>query len=619
MSRTRTMRAACLHCLLLVALPLLCIPTRLTAKELPNNLLALSIEELMQVKVYTGSLTGTQRIDAPVSHTVITRQMIRATPARNLLDLIEVYVPGATYVNHYMGPRIGFRGILGDQNYSFLLLVNGRNMNLRMLQGPQYELENKDLNDIEEIEIIRGPGSVTYGPGAIGGVINIKTRSAASTQPGLRVRTEQNARYRYTNAFVEYRSKDSPLQVYANASYSRSRGIDDPEFYYVCWGENCGYGYMSPDWGNNDYGSAAPNALEDYAGDPELKLNLDLQRENFYAWLRYTSFSHTKQIQERNYSDGPGFSGLQGQSLVLATGHTLALGQDQELHSQLSFDSKSYRDVAGSFSSEYPQDHVLQRSASFSENILFLQSLFSSQRHERLKYSLGLEAEYQWYGPEWGEDDNRFLYRFQNTLGYVVLDPSSPFYQRLHEDLTFTIVDNIDGYQLAAFGELNYELTDRVVALLSARADKHAYSDWAFSPRLALMAQVSEHDHLRLVAQNSVRLPLYTNLYSENELSGQLAETERIAGLEGSYTRFLADRVQINTTLYYNKVDQVSWLGQEEAAGRIGTFEYAGIELEGLYSSPSLYLGMNYSYIHQTYWNPVAETEAYLSDMDRTL
>ncbi len=616
MPRFRPMRAARLHCILLVALLLGCITSTLRANELPDSLLSLSLEDLMEVEVYTGSITGTQRIDAPVAHTVITREMIRTTPARNLLDLIEIYVPGATYVDHYMGPRIGFRGILGDQNYSFLLLVNGRNMNLRMLQGPQYELENRELNDIEEIEIIRGPGSVTYGPGAIGGVINIKTRTAASIQPGVRVRTQQNLGYRYTNVFVEYQSEKAPLQVHANASYSRSRGIEDPDFYYVCWGENCGYGYMDVDWGENDRGSAAPNTLEDFDAQPQLKLNLDFQHEKLFGWLRYTSFSHTKQIQETVFADGPGFTGIQGQSLALTAGHSANPGQHLELRNTLSFDSKSYRDVAGVFRLDYPHDHILQRSASFSENSLFFQSLFSSQRHRRIKYSLGVEAEYQWYGPEWGEDDNTFLYRFQSPLGYTVLEESSQFYQRLHDSTTITVAEErIDGYQTAAFGEVNVRLSKKLVALISARADKHEFSDPAFSPRIALMAQLSEHDHLRLVAQNSVRLPLFANLYSQDRISDQPAETERIAGLEASYTRFIRDRIQVNATSYYNKVAQVSWLGTTQAAGRVGTFENAGVELEGIYSVPQLYFGLNYSYIHQLSWSPTANTEAYLSGM----
>ena len=71
-----------------------------------------------------------------------------------------------------------------DRPYKFLVNVNGVNVNIKAHYGARLELLNWELSDIERIEIIRGPGSVTYGPGAIGGVINIYTKTAREA-PGL--------------------------------------------------------------------------------------------------------------------------------------------------------------------------------------------------------------------------------------------------------------------------------------------------------------------------------------------------------------------------------------------------------------------------------------------------
>src|SRR5439155_3059341 len=92
--------------------------------------------------------------------------------------LLEVYVPGALWMAHNEGPHPGFRGIIVDRNYKFLLLVDGRLMNQKAHDGAVTELENWDLSDIAQIDVLRGPGSVTYGPGAIAGVISITTKSA---------------------------------------------------------------------------------------------------------------------------------------------------------------------------------------------------------------------------------------------------------------------------------------------------------------------------------------------------------------------------------------------------------------------------------------------------------
>lgn len=119
----------------------------------------MSFEELLNVYIILGTHTPSTLSELPVSVTRIDQNAIEVTPARNVLDLMEVYVPGVSFVNHWLGPRIGIRGVLGDQNTSYLLLLNGINMNMKTSHGPFFEIQNRDLNDIHSIEIIRGPGS----------------------------------------------------------------------------------------------------------------------------------------------------------------------------------------------------------------------------------------------------------------------------------------------------------------------------------------------------------------------------------------------------------------------------------------------------------------------------
>jgi outer membrane receptor protein involved in Fe transport len=126
----------------------------------------LSLEDLLNVEVTAaGTLVPTTEARSPSAITVITAADIRVTPHRNLLDLLEVYVPGAMVFTHSDGLKLGVRGIVSDRNLKFLLLVNGRQINQHGHSGAAAELANWDLSDIERIEVIRGPGSVTYGPG----------------------------------------------------------------------------------------------------------------------------------------------------------------------------------------------------------------------------------------------------------------------------------------------------------------------------------------------------------------------------------------------------------------------------------------------------------------------
>ena len=143
-----------------------------------DELMTMSLEDLMNMEVSIGTISGTSKSKLPASVTTITKEDIELSNAQNIVHLIQMYVPGANYFRHNEGANIGIRGITSDRNTKLLLTVNGLLVNQKAHRGVATELENWDMNDIDRIEIIRGPGSVTYGPGAIAGVINIVTKTS---------------------------------------------------------------------------------------------------------------------------------------------------------------------------------------------------------------------------------------------------------------------------------------------------------------------------------------------------------------------------------------------------------------------------------------------------------
>ena len=139
------------------------------------------------IPTVVGSVTQIDADKTPVSITTISRSQIEIAPVRNLMDLLEMFVPGFIWETHYDSNHMGMRGIIVDRDYKTLLLVNGRVLNQKAMNGISTEMENWDLNDIEKIEVIRGPGSVTYGAGAVAGVISITTKNSntsTGTQAG---------------------------------------------------------------------------------------------------------------------------------------------------------------------------------------------------------------------------------------------------------------------------------------------------------------------------------------------------------------------------------------------------------------------------------------------------
>ena len=132
--------------------------------------------ELLQVRAVTGARRDQRLIDSPRQIAVVTAEEIRRRNYRNtpeaLSDIVGVFVQET---NDGGGAPI-IRGLVGNQ---ILILVDGIGVNNGSYRlGPNQFLNTIDLNQIERIEVVRGAGSVLYGSDALGGVVNVITRTA---------------------------------------------------------------------------------------------------------------------------------------------------------------------------------------------------------------------------------------------------------------------------------------------------------------------------------------------------------------------------------------------------------------------------------------------------------
>lgn len=144
------------------------------------DLSQMSLEDLMQIKVpevETASKFEQKATEAPADATVITSDEIKKYGWRTLGDLLAT-VPGfyTSYDRDY--DYVGTSGVnLGDANNRILLLVNGHRINDNLDDSAQVDTSFiLDMDLIDRVEIIRGPGSVLYGNNAFFAVINVITR-----------------------------------------------------------------------------------------------------------------------------------------------------------------------------------------------------------------------------------------------------------------------------------------------------------------------------------------------------------------------------------------------------------------------------------------------------------
>jgi len=144
------------------------------------DLSQMSLEDLMQIKVpevETASRFEQKATEAPANATVVTSDEIKKYGWRTLGDLLAS-VPGfySSYDRDYN--YVGTSGVnLGDANNRILLLVNGHRINDNLDDSAQVDTSFiLDMDLIDRVEIIRGPGSVLYGNNAFFAVINVITR-----------------------------------------------------------------------------------------------------------------------------------------------------------------------------------------------------------------------------------------------------------------------------------------------------------------------------------------------------------------------------------------------------------------------------------------------------------
>jgi iron complex outermembrane recepter protein len=155
------------------------------SQQQSQDLTTRSIEDLMNMKV-----TSVSKTEQTLSHTaaavfVISQVDIAQSGATNIPDLLRA-VPGMS-VSEINGNTwaISARGLNGRFSNELLVLVDGRPVYTQTSGGVYWDTVDLPLEDIERIEVIRGPGGSIWGANAVNGVVNIITKSTSDTHGGL--------------------------------------------------------------------------------------------------------------------------------------------------------------------------------------------------------------------------------------------------------------------------------------------------------------------------------------------------------------------------------------------------------------------------------------------------
>jgi len=575
-----------------------------------DRLSKFTLEELINQKITTGNLSSALSKNSPSAITTITKEQIEITNARNLATLLEIYVPGMVLMTHQEGDKIGIRGQIAAENYKLILLVNGKNLSNMVYEGVMTEIDQWDRSDIEKIEIIRGPGSVTYGGGALAGVINIITKNSDSNSPNYSVGMAYDPVYRSKGGNLQYSDSFGDVGVYFNTSYRATEGQESPDYYHMEKDASSDKRFI----GKKDSDVNSPQV---YLGDalerPQIKSYLDLKfGEDFRVWARYSQSGQTHyfttQYEEHdkngNILGSNNSRQLTSRQIAISPEYSTQISDDLGMKVGLTFDNQEY--IRYNFlHPDKPIDHYSNiRDYAFSQERYVGNILFNYDDKEKLKITTGYEINKTDIHAPWGKSDD---YLWIQEGVNIISDSNTNVYY-IDTTLDFTTSDKVVevGHGIEIFNhshllEATYSFNDNIQMIYSHRVDLPSISSVMYSPRLCIVTNLDRENIIKLTAHRSLRMmPLRSQfLYDRNRALDSTEEDnehEVLNSIELGYICVMNENTIINFNGYYNDINAVGYTGYDLQF--LGNMSLLGFEAEAHFNLSKTDILFNHSYLH---------------------
>ena len=499
------------------------IPGLAGAETKSIDLSALSIEQLLTLEVYSASRFVQKFSEAPSAVSVVTAADIKAFGWSTVADILRS-MRGLYVSNDRNYSYLGARGFLrpGDYNTRFLLLVDGNRNNDAVYDqasiGTEFVL---DVDLIDRVEFVPGPGSSIYGANAFFGVINIITKrgrdlsgAQASVETGSHGMRKARASYGMRN--------DNGAEWLLSASTYRK---DGPDLYYP------------------EFDTPATNNGIARRLDHDRAQNLLIKGAMGPFSVSVAHSERTKGIPTASFSqvfNDPRSHTVDTQSFLDA-GHRAALAADAELTSRLYWGRYDYR---GDYVYDYPPLTV-NRDGSHA-SWWGVETKLVTTRVEGHKLVMGVEVQ---------RDYRRHQFNFD----------TAPFVSNLDDRRT--------GNRVGVY--LQDEITLRQDLLLNAgaRYDRNSStSEGSINPRVALIHKASEATTLKAMVGKAFRAPnayeLYYQLLSTGgQKSNPNLKSERIRTQELNAEHYFSPDTRLTASVFRNTVSDLITQTMDPADG----------------------------------------------------
>lgn len=147
-----------------------------------QDLVDLSVEELMDVEVFSVSRRQQTVFESAAAVDVITSEEIRRSGATRLPEVLRLVL--GVHAKHIDANKwaVTVRGFNNRFANKLLVLIDGRSVYSPLFAGVWWEVQDLPLDIVDRVEVIRGPGGTLWGANAVNGVINVITKRADETQ-----------------------------------------------------------------------------------------------------------------------------------------------------------------------------------------------------------------------------------------------------------------------------------------------------------------------------------------------------------------------------------------------------------------------------------------------------
>ncbi len=171
----------------LTLFPALIICSSANADNSVDDYLNLPLEQLLSMEVTSVSKKKQSLNEVAAAIFVITDEDIRRSGVTSIPEALRM-APGIQVARMDANKwAISSRGFNSEFSNKLLVMIDGRTVYSPAFSGVYWDAQDTMMDDIERIEVIRGPGATIWGSNAVNGVINVITKSASQTQGGLLV------------------------------------------------------------------------------------------------------------------------------------------------------------------------------------------------------------------------------------------------------------------------------------------------------------------------------------------------------------------------------------------------------------------------------------------------